>query len=63
VVKLPAEALKVAVAAPARTLTEAGTVTVVLLDANATVAVDTAAWLKDTVHVLVAPEFRLAGAH
>jgi hypothetical protein len=63
VVKLPAEALKFTVAAPAGTLTEAGTVNVALLDANATVAVDTAAWLKETVQVLVAPEFKLAGAH
>jgi hypothetical protein len=60
---LPALTAKFAVAAPAGTLTEAGKANVALLDANATVVVDRADWLKDRVQVLVPPEFRLVGAH
>jgi hypothetical protein len=56
-------AAKFAVAAPAGTLREAGTVNTALLDAKATVVVDRTDWLKDTVQVPVPPEFKLAGAH
>ena len=57
-----AVALKVAVVAPAATVTDAGTVSKVLLLASVTLAPPVgAAWLKVTVQVLAALGARLAG--
>ena len=64
-VTAPAVAENVAEEAPARTVTEAGTVTaVVLLLANDTVEPPVgAAWLRVTVHVLAAPASKETGLH
>jgi hypothetical protein len=59
-----AAALKVAVDAPAVTVTEAGTVSNVLLLARVTAEPPTGAvWVSVTVQVLTALGLRLVGAH
>ena len=59
-----AVALKVAVVAPAATVTDAGTVRRVLLLASVTLEPPAgAAWVKVTVHVLAALWLRLVGLH
>ena len=59
-----AVALKVAVVAPAATLTEAGTVSELLLLASVTLALPVGAiWVSVTVHVLTALGPRLVGLH
>lgn len=60
-VKVPAAAVNVALADPAATLTEAGTVIDVLLDDNATVA--PVVPLRPTVQILDPPEPTVAGEH
>ena len=61
---MPAVALKVAVVAPAATVTEAGTVSRALLLERPTAAPPVSAALASvTVQVPAAPEFRLVGLH
>src|SRR5512135_2320528 len=61
---VPAVALKVAVVAPAATVTDPGTVSSVLFDDSVTAAPPVAAAFDSvTVQVLAALELRLAGAH
>src|SRR5689334_8094731 len=61
---LPAVALNVAEVAPAATLTEAGTLSSVLLDDRLTAAPpDAAAVVKVTVQLLTAPDDMLGGVH
>ena len=61
---LPAVAVNVVEVALAGTITEEGTGSRLLLLANPTDAPPVgAAWLNITVHVVAAPEFRLAGLH
>ena len=60
----PAAAEKVAVVAPAPTVTEAGTVRAALLSETATAApFEGAAWERVIVQVEVAPELIVVGAH
>jgi len=64
VVKVPAVALNVAEVAPAATVTDAGTVNVVLLLVSVTALPPAgAAWFRVTVQVLEALGPRLAGLH
>jgi hypothetical protein len=63
VIEAAAVALKVAVVAPAATVTDAGTVSEVLLLASVTLDPPAgAAWLSVTVHVLIAPALNAVGA-
>ncbi len=63
VVKVPAVAVKLAVLAPAVTLTEPGTVKAELLDDRLTVTLDVAAWFKATVQALVPAGLTVEGVH
>ena len=60
---VPAVAVKVAVAAPDATVTDAGTVSSALLSDTVTVVAAVATFDNVTVHVLLAPELRLLGEH
>ncbi len=62
-VNVPAVAVKLAVLAPAATLTEPGTVNAELLDDRLTVTLDAAAWFKATVQALVPPGLTVEGVH
>ena len=57
----PAVAVKVALADPVATVTEAGTVTALWLEDTATVKSAVAALVSDTVQVEVLPEFSVLG--
>ncbi len=60
----PAVAVNVALEAPASTVAEAGTLTIVLFDKKATIEpADGAGCDNVTVHVALAPEAMLAGEH
>lgn len=64
VIEAAAVALKVAVAAPAATVTDAGTVSEVLLLASATLDPPVGAvWVRVTVQVPIALWLRLVGLH
>jgi len=58
---VPVVAVKVAVVAPAATVTDAGTVSRALLSDTVTVVAAVGAFDSVTVHVLLAEEFRLVG--
>ena len=64
VVMFPAVAVKTALMAPDATKTDVGTVSAgKLLDSVTVAPPEPAAWDKVAVHVEIAPELRLAGAH
>ena len=60
---VPAVTVNVAVVAPEATVTEVGVVSNALLSDNVTAVAAVAAFDRVTVHVLLAEEFRLVGAH
>jgi len=62
-VTVPAVALKVALVAPADTVTDAGTVTLALLLGSATVVLEGAAWFTLIAQALALPDDRLVGLH
>ena len=60
-VTVPAVALKVALVAPAETVTDAGTFRFALLSLSATLVLEGAGWLRVTVQVPALPDDRLEG--